>query len=70
MEMKVPTTFCQHCETARFDSNIDGLCRFCKTPLYEVDVELPELNSSDKEKAIKYLEDNRPVQFSFGSQTK
>ncbi len=61
--LTIKTTFCQHCETPRFDSELNGLCRFCNTPLYEKNVELPELNSSEKERAVKYLVDNRPMSF-------
>ncbi|WP_141692668.1 hypothetical protein [Paenibacillus pectinilyticus] len=62
--LKIKTTFCQHCEVSRFDSNLDGRCRFCNTPLYEKEIELPELSSSDKNIALKYMADNRPVSFS------
>lgn len=62
--LKVMATFCQHCETARFDSNLDGRCRFCNTPLYEKEVELPELSSSKREEAVRFLEKNRSTGFS------
>lgn len=61
--IKIMTTFCQHCETARFDSNFDGRCRFCNTPLYEKEIELPELSSSEIEAANKYLEEHKPISY-------
>lgn len=59
--MMIKTTFCQYCETARFDSELTGNCRFCNTPLYEKEVELPELNSSEKEAGAKHLEKNKSI---------
>jgi len=59
--MIVKTTFCQYCETARFDSNLDGRCRFCNTPLCEKDVELPDLSETENEAAYQFLENNRSV---------
>ncbi|GIP10452.1 hypothetical protein P4H94_28420 [Paenibacillus macerans] len=49
--MKIKATFCRYCQTVRSDSNLDGKCRVCKMPLYEKEVELPELDNSEKEKA-------------------
>ncbi|MBB6672630.1 hypothetical protein [Cohnella nanjingensis] len=57
--INVTTTFCRHCETARFDSNMDGKCRFCNTPLVSKNIELPEMSSSEREEAEKYLESRR-----------
>lgn len=62
--IKVKATFCQHCETPRSDSNLDGRCRFCNTPLYEKEIELPELSSSVREEAELYMKNNRPMAFS------
>ena len=49
-------TVCPYCQTQRSDSNLDGLCRFCNTPLVKKEIELPELNSSEKENATKVLD--------------
>ncbi len=56
----ISVTVCPYCETQRNDSNLDGRCRFCNTPLLKKEIELPELSSSEKECAKKYLEDHRP----------
>lgn len=55
----IKSTFCQHCETPRSDSELNGRCRFCNTPLYELQVELPVLSDDEKEIALKYMDDNR-----------
>lgn len=52
---KIQITVCPYCETQRNDSNLDGLCRFCNTPLVKKEIELPELNNSEKKNAIKFL---------------
>jgi len=57
--LKVSVTVCLYCKTQRSDSNLNGLCRFCNTPLVGKEIELPKLNSSEKERAEKFLEVNR-----------
>lgn len=59
--IKISTTVCPYCETQRNDSNLDGLCRFCNTPLVEKEMELLELNISEKENAEKFMKHNRSV---------
>lgn len=59
--IKIKATFCRHCEAPRNDSFATGHCHWCNTPLYEKEIELPELSSSEKEAAKKYLEEHRSV---------
>jgi len=54
--LKLTITLCPYCKTQRSDSNLNGLCRFCNTPLLSKEIELPELNNPEKEKAKSFLD--------------
>jgi hypothetical protein len=57
--IKVKATFCRHCEAPRVNYSENNRCSFCNAPLYEKEIELPELSSSEKEAADKYLVEQR-----------
>jgi len=57
--LKLSVTVCPYCKTQRSDSKLNGLCRFCNTPLANKEIELPKMNSSQKESAEKFLKSNK-----------
>jgi hypothetical protein len=59
--IRFSVTVCPYCATQRSDSNMDGRCRFCNTPLSIEEIELPELSSSEKEQAEQSLKAHRSV---------
>lgn len=56
---KFDVIVCPYCETQRFDSELNGRCRFCNTPLVTKEIELPDLSNSEKQVAKEFMSDRR-----------